>query len=723
MKNFFILIFLLSAVSIFDNENVYAQMKLNESFEGDDFPPPGWSLINAGSEEGEWKSSVRNSRSGNKCAVSNFTVGRSVNALVTKSFTPGAGDSLVFYFRQTFWNNYKDTFNILISSSDSLFSLDSHRLYQFTDSISYPVPTSYGKKSISLNEYAGQKVWIGFQHINSDGENIRLDDISAGQPGYSEVGVTGNLYPAGILSLCTFESIIPKAVIKNSGTIDQSVPFNIIYSVTGPVNYLSVKSDILNSGSEKTILFDTINSLVPGIYNVRIYTSLTGDVNPLNDTLLSTFSVTNSNFGGGMPLNGIYYFVNSSSCTESALSHPEFCWKDTTGSKNLILNGQENSGGLFTGDIDNGYFCLGNILPQGKKIKFFNSEYDSVFISTNGVIGFRKNNALLSSDPGQIGYLMSQPVPAFSPLWLDMDFGNTNVADSRLSYRTAGNQLIITYDKAPLRSGSSTDYVSFQVIIEFGESMPQNSRLLVQYDQNGTGENFITKYNSNSLPSHLIGMKNVYGNNYLLYRSKDTSGVIINGPIFNSSLALEIGPDPVKLNNKCSELEVTFRLEAIYPDRDSVMIIIRDSEAPFEMLESRIMYPDTNGKVKDFFTIPSDVHRYYIQVEHRNSIETWSRENGEQFSSFYLSYDFTSDISMAYGNNMIMKNGRSNIYCGDVNKDGIVDGDDLISVFNSANLFNTGYLTEDIDNNNTVDLDDLVFLFNNNSNFIAKSTP
>ncbi len=723
MKNFFILIFLLSVISISGSGKIYAQLKLNESFEGDYFPPAGWSLINTGSEVGEWKSSVRNSKSGSKCAVSNFTSGRSTNTLVTKSFIPAAGDSLVFYFRQTFWNNYKDTFNILISSSDSLFSIDSHLLNKFIDSISYPVPVSYGRKSISLNEYAGQKIWIGFQHINSDGENIRLDDICAGQPGFSEVSVVTNLYPAGILSSCTNESIIPKAVIKNSGTIDQTIPFNIIYSVSGPVNYLSIKSDILNSGFEKTIFFDTIHSLVPGSYNVRIYTSLEGDVNPLNDTLFTSFSVVNTNFGGGQPVNGNYYFVNSSSCTMTAPSHPEFCWKDTTGSKSLLLNGQDNSGGLLTGDIDNGYFRLGEILPQGKKIKFFNGEYDSVFISTNGVIGFRNNNALLSSDPGQIGYLMSQPVPAFSPLWMDMDFGNSNVAGSRLSYKTAGNQLIITFDKAPQRSGGNSDYVSFQVIIEFGESMPQNSRLLVQYDQYSSGENFITNYYNNTLPSHLIGMKNVYGNNYLLYRSKDTSGVIINGPIFNSSLALEIGPDPLKLNNKCSELEVTFRLEAVFPRRDSVKIILRDSESPYEMLESRLMYPDTNGKVKDFFTIPTDVHRYYIQLEHRNSIETWSRENGEQFSYYDLTYDFTSDINMAYGNNMIMKNGKSNIYCGDVNKDGIVDGDDLISISNSANLFSSGYLTEDIDNNNLVDLDDLVYLFNNNSNFISKSTP
>jgi hypothetical protein len=577
--------------------------------------------------------------------------------------------------------------------------------------------------SLSLNSFAGQKVWIGFQHINSDGDNIRLDDISAGQPGFAEVGVVNNLYPSGYLTFCTYDEIIPKALIKNSGTIDQTVPFNITYSITGPVNYISNKLATLSSGGEKTIIFDTIQSLEPGNYNVRVYTFIAGDMDPLNDTLLSSFSIVNGNYGGGLSVNGNYFFANSSLCSMSALSHPEFCWKDTSGSKSLISDSRDVSDELLTGNIDNGYFCLGNFLTQGKKIKFFGNEYDSVFISTNGIIGFTNNNALLSSDPDQIEYFISQPVPAFSPLWMDLDFSNTEVTGSRLSYKTAGNQLIITYDKAPQRSGGNSDYVSFQVTIEIGESMTWNSSLLVQYNEKTTGENFISKYNKDSLESHLVGLKNVYGNNYLLYRYQDSSGVISKGPIFNSSMALEFGPDASGLNNKCSEFEISVLLQAIYPRRDTITVFLRDSESPFEILESRTMFTDTSGKVKGIFTIPSDIYRYYLQIEHRNSIETWSRINGELFDSYRLNYDFTSDITMAYGNNMTMKNGRSYIYCGDVNRDGIADGDDLIRIFNEANLFSTGYLQEDIDNNNSVDLDDLVFLFNNSSNFISKSTP
>lgn len=705
------------------SKSIYSQQKLNESFEGTEFPPAGWSVINEGSSAGEWKSSVRNSKSGSKCAVSNFSSVRTLNTLITKSFIPVSGDSLTFCFRQTFWNNYKDTLNVLISSADSLFSDSFQLLCQFTDSVSYPVPLGYGRKSISLDNYAGQKVWIGFRHINSDGENLRLDDIIAGQPGYTEVGVMSNLYPSGKLSYCTDNIVVPAALIRNSGTADLTSPVNVTYSVNGPVNYVSTKSETILPGNEKLIYFDTIHNLEPGSYTIKVLASASGDINPLNDTLHSAFSVVNYNFGGGLSINGNYFFVNSGSCSMSASSQPQFCWKDTTGSISLISGNSDLSEGLLSGNIDNGFFRLGQFLPEGKKIKFFNAEYDSVFISTNGVIGFRNNNALLSSDPAQIIYLMSQPVPALSALWMDLDFGNSEVTGSRLSYKTAGNQLIITYDKAPQKSGSNSDFVSFQIVIEFGESMSLNSRLLVQYDENSSGENFISNYYNNTLPSHLVGMKNLYGNNYLLYRSKDSAGVNIDGPIFNSSMAVEFGPDVTALNNKCSELEVSVLLEAIYPSRDTITVILRDSESPYKLLESKKSFPDSTGKINEFFTIPSDIYRYYIQIEHRNSLETWSRINGELFSTYRLSYDFTAGVNMAYGSNMIMKNGRSFIYCGDVNKDGAVDGDDLISVLNAVNSFVSGYINEDVNNNNNVDLDDMVFLFNNTLNFIAKSTP
>ncbi|MBK8552435.1 MAG: choice-of-anchor J domain-containing protein [Ignavibacteria bacterium] len=127
--------------------------------------------------------SGRVSNSGNKCVVSNFTPAGANNILVSKRVVPAIGDSLVFYFKQTFWNVFKDTFKVLVSGTDSLFSGTPAVLLNFIDGQNYPVPSGYGRYTASLNSFAGQTVWLGFQHLNVNGDNIRLDDISVGQNG------------------------------------------------------------------------------------------------------------------------------------------------------------------------------------------------------------------------------------------------------------------------------------------------------------------------------------------------------------------------------------------------------------------------------------------------------------------------------------------------------------------------------------------------------------
>ena len=70
-----------------------------------------------------------------------------------------------------------------------------------------------------------------------------------------------------------------------------------------------------------------------------------------------------------------------------------------------------------------------------------------------------------------------------------------------------------------------------------------------------------------------------------------------------------------------------------------------------------------------------------------------------------------------------MKNGRSNIYCGDVNKDGIIDLTDLIFIYNRASKFTSGYTIGDINGDEIVDLTDLIFTYNNAADFISLERP
>lgn len=723
MKNFFILIIILTLAFNIIIESLFAQIKLSESFEGGVFPPAGWSEFNTVSGEAIWNRSSRFQNSGTGCAVSNFSSQFSSSMLVTKRIIPSLGDSLVFYFRQTFWRVYKDTFNVFVSNTDSLASSMITRLLNLRDSINYPVPLGYVRFAINLNAYAGQTIWIGFEHKNLDGDNIRLDDIKIGTAVANDVGVLNNVYPSGIIGNCTNTSIKPEITIKNYGTANQSIPFNIVYSISGLSSYICNRSDTLSSGNSKTIYFDSVILYSPGIYSIKIYTNLASDQNRNNDTLKTNFTITEVNYGGGDVSNGGYYFSNSTSCSNIAPSQPEFCWKDTSGSKNLILNGNDLSGGLLTGDVDNGYFSLGNILPEGRKFKIFNQEYDSIFISTNGILGFTKNEILRSSDIIQINSLMSGPIAMLFPLCMDFDFGNTAGQGNRLSYKIAGEQLIITYNKAPLKSGAEKEHVSFQTCLEIWNFPDQNSNIIIQYDIQSTGDIFKSKYYGNTLPAHLVGVKNKIVNSNLTYRYYDSSGVNKFGPLFNSSLALEFGPDQSNLMNKCSQLNLKVLLEANYPNRDTISVIVRDANPPHNKLEVKKIFLDTNALGSCILTIPDSKSNFYLVINHRNSIETWSREHGEVFYNYEMNYDFSTDSTKAYGNNLRMINGKAYLYSGDVNLDGFIDVSDLERIGNDSYMFKTGYVVTDLNGDGIVDFSDLAFCDNNLINYISVIAP
>ncbi|MBK8982771.1 MAG: choice-of-anchor J domain-containing protein [Ignavibacteria bacterium] len=723
MKCFYICAFLCIINTFYIIPESYAQVKLFEDFESGVFPSPGWSTVNSNGSEGEWKLNNRNTNSGRGCAVSNFSVSGAENYLISKRFIPAQGDSLVFYFKQTFWNNYNDTFKVKLSNIDSLTESMNTILFSFYENINYPVYSGYGRYSVSLNSFTGQTVWIAFHHKNINGDNIRIDNITVGKPGLYDVDMVENIFPKGKFGACSVENLIPSAKLKNIGSENITEAFNVTYQISGPVNYSSTKEILLNAGEEIEILFDTSYISLPGIYNVKVYSSLPGDPVLSNDTINSSFEMIKADYGGGQFFNGGYYFSNSTSCSENAQSSPEFSWKDTVNSVSLILNGQINSLLTFTGNTDNGYFSLGNILPQGYSFRYFNQNFDSVFISTNGIVGFKKNNALLSHDPTKINSLFFIQLPAICPYWSDLDFGNSSSEESRLSYKLAGKYLLITFDKAHVNSGDQSEYITFQICLELVNNLNANSRFAVQYNKESTGEDFLSKYSDKTLSPHFVGFKNTTGSNYLKYRYRDSTGLKDYGTLFNSSVAVEFGQNASILNNRSSDLNLTLKLEAIHPDKDSVEIQIRDTFHPYSLLESKNIYPDFDGIFKGKFTVPAENYNYYIVVKHRNSIETWSREFGEQFAGFSLNYDISSDSSYAYGNNLKYKNGSYYIYSGDTDRDGLIDLADFTLISNDAQNFVTGYRKTDLNNDGVIDLADLLICENNVENFIRIKTP
>ncbi|MCB0729027.1 MAG: hypothetical protein KDD00_16290 [Ignavibacteriae bacterium] len=155
---------------------------------------------------------------------------------------------------------------------------------------------------------------------------------------------------------------------------------------------------------------------------------------------------------------------------------------------------------------------------------------------------------------------------------------------------------------------------------------------------------------------------------------------------------------------------------------DTVRLKFRNYTAPFAIVDSSTVYLSTSGNVSAGFS--NSVGGYYlIQVLHRNALETWSSNVVNFTSSGTAIYDFTSSQSRAYGNNQILTSGIWCFYSGDIDRNGLIDLDDVISVYNDAANFTTGYVSTDLTGNETVDLNDILFTFNNSNNFITKIIP
>lgn len=174
------------------------------------------------------------------------------------------------------------------------------------------------------------------------------------------------------------------------------------------------------------------------------------------------------------------------------------------------------------------------------------------------------------------------------------------------------------------------------------------------------------------------------------------------------------------ISSKTLTLTINFEACAV---TDTITVELRKADPPFNPLEvSTALGGQGISRVVNFEQ-PVDGVNYYIVVKHRNSIETWSKLGGEEFSAGTLSYDFTTAASQAFGSNMVNVGGEWSLYTGDVNQDGIVDLSDLALIDNDAFNFVTGYVSTDLNCDGLVDLTDAAFADNNGLNFVAVVKP
>ncbi|MBX7041527.1 MAG: hypothetical protein K1X85_01390 [Ignavibacteria bacterium] len=160
---------------------------------------------------------------------------------------------------------------------------------------------------------------------------------------------------------------------------------------------------------------------------------------------------------------------------------------------------------------------------------------------------------------------------------------------------------------------------------------------------------------------------------------------------------------------------------------DTVTVYLRNSISPYQRIDSsrKQLYGPGTGQEFTFYNAQNNVP-YYIEVKHRNALETWSADP-VTFVSDNASIAFSVDAIYAYGNNQIQVDASPyNVfafYSGDVNQDGTIDATDISMIDNDAANFVSGYVVTDLTGDDFVDGTDFVIADNNAANFVSVIRP
>ncbi len=350
----------------------------------------------------------------------------------------------------------------------------------------------------------------------------------------------------------------------------------------------------------------------------------------------------------------------------------------------------------------------------------------SIDISLGMGNGQLNNSVVYPSDPGTFDICVA-------------DFNNDKKLDLASSHLSDSASINVR-----LGNGDGT----FQVMQYYpapASTDLQNSRGLTSADINSDGFEDIVLVNG---ASHTLAVYINNGDGTFSHGTRYGAYYYSESPIFAdfnldgrgdisyvSGLRPGGGPSGVSvLRGKTTEymlikkhLNLTMFIQGFYNEAsntmtgDTVTISLRNTTSPYEIVESSRSYVSSSG-VGAFEFNYAIKSSYYVQIKHRNSLETWS-SSGVNFSSSVEGYNFTTSQSHAFGNNLILSGNKYCIYNGDCNQDGTIDVSDLGIIDNDIFYFANGYIPTDLNGDGLTDASDAQIAENNAYNFITAITP
>ncbi|MDQ3021948.1 MAG: carboxypeptidase-like regulatory domain-containing protein [Bacteroidota bacterium] len=139
--------------------------------------------------------------------------------------------------------------------------------------------------------------------------------------------------------------------------------------------------------------------------------------------------------------------------------------------------------------------------------------------------------------------------------------------------------------------------------------------------------------------------------------------------------------------------------------KDTLIGELRNSTTPYAMVSTVKAVIDSVTFMGTFNFPHVQPGSYYLTIEGRNSLETWSSSGITIANGITTTYNFTTLATQAYGSNLTLRGGKYCIFSGDVDNDGFIDVADGALIDNDAINFVAGYVETDLTGDYVVDIE------------------
>ena len=265
--------------------------------------PVCWTLIDADGDGYNWMSMSENSTlsgyagqlsyDGTNCAMSESYLNSDYQALnannwmITQAITlPADGVYMASWYATSIDGEYPDSYSVYIGTEPTVANLTANEavLTHTADEGEWTL------KQIILAEYAGQTIYIGFNHVDYNNFVIAIDNFSIVELLAQDITITNVNFTNASGCGITSNNVI--ATVRNDG-FEPIASFELAYSVNEgtPVVVTVTPDEAIAAGETYEYTFEeaiTINA--DGDYDVVVTATLTGDTNTEGNEAEASFS-------------------------------------------------------------------------------------------------------------------------------------------------------------------------------------------------------------------------------------------------------------------------------------------------------------------------------------------------------------------------------------------------------------------------------------------------